>query len=163
MQDQSDEWIADRLNVAEINAVNDYTGAGYAEINKGLRDSKGKNITDQVRALDGALSKYKLGLNAKFYRGMGPIEVQAFENGVPIYEFKSLSASRSVADAFLQGQTGNKGGEVVIFNVPKGSKGAYIGMNSTIPGEKEFLLGRGQSYTVRRVNGVLEVTIHAKD
>ena len=47
--------------------------------------------------------------------------------------------------------------------VPTGAKCAYVGNNSANPGEQEFILGRLQKYTVQRVDGVMEVTIHEKD
>lgn len=52
---------------------------------------------------------------------------------------------------------------MVVFKVPARAKSAYVGDNSANPGEQEFILGRRQKYTVQRVDGVLEVTIHEKD
>lgn len=161
-QEVTNKWHL-TLSKKEGRALRDYTSNGYMGINQGLRESGGKNISPQVQALDSALDKYHLLENTKFFRGMGVDEVSAFESGNPIYEFKSLSASFDIADDFRKYQVGNEGGEVVIFNVPKGAKGAYIGTKSANPGEQEFILGREQPYTVRRVKGILEVTIHEKD
>ncbi len=162
MQKRSDEWF-NKLKIEESREIRNYTGEGYSKINSYLRNNKGKQVTEQIHAIDSALSQYKLGKNARFYRGMGPDEVKAFERGEPIYAYKSLSASFNVADEFRQYQSGNEGGEVVIFNIPSGAKGAYIGANSDNPREEEFILGRDQKYTVKRVDGNLEVTIYEED
>lgn len=48
---------------------------------------------------------------------------------------------------------------MVIFNLPKGTVGAYIGNNSAHKYEAEFLLGRNAKITSKRVNGILGVTV----
>lgn len=72
--------------------------------------------------------------------------------------YTSFSADKGPAE-FFHKQINRSSGEVVIFNLPKGTVGAYIGNNSAHKYEAEFLLGRNAKITSKRVNGILGVTV----
>ncbi len=71
----------------------------------------------------------------------------------------SLLVSTKSCRGFLNFTSANKDGRVVKFLIPKGTQGAYIGTNSSMKKESEFLLNRNLKYTVEIVDNILEVTI----
>lgn len=157
LQAQSDKWYQG-LDKDETGAILAYTGPNYMEINKNLReglDLGGHEKT--VNDLDSALKKFKTEKDYKFYRGVGEEELKFLERSSLIKDYTSLTTSESTGDVFVKL---NKTGEKVIFNVKKGVNGAFIGSNSKHKKEKEFLVGRNARITSKRVDGVLEVTIH---
>ncbi len=93
------------------------------------------------------------------YRGVSANEYDAILNGNVFKEFKSTSINKKVAEDFLNFTSANKDGRVVKFLIPKGTQGAYIGTNSSMKKESEFLLNRNLKYTVEIVDNILEVTI----
>ncbi|HAP5496894.1 TPA: NAD(+)--arginine ADP-ribosyltransferase [Enterococcus faecalis] len=163
LQDDSDKWVAG-LKPEQVNAMKDYTSDAFAKMNKILRNEKYNPrekpyLVNIIQNLDDAISKFKLKHDIITYRGVSANEYDAILNGNVFKEFKSTSINKKVAEDFLNFTSANKDGSVVKFLIPKGTQGAYIGTNSSMKKESEFLLNRNLKYTVEIVDNILEVTI----
>lgn len=168
LQVQSDEWVH-KLSYDEQQAIHDYTDTFYTRINKYLRGLDVSEYFDEyytkddlaksIKNLDSALNKFKLDENITFYRGIGLEELEFLKKSNEIKNFVSLTTDKDVvAQDFFE--YNDSKGAVVKFNVPKNSKGAYVGLNSSTPFEREFILARNSKYTIRNRNGEWEVTIY---
>lgn len=168
LQVQSDEWVH-KLSYDEQQAIHDYTDTFYTRINKYLRGLDVSEYFDEyytkddlaksIKNLDSALNKFKLDENITFYRGVGLEELEFLKKSNEIKNFVSLTTDKDVvAQDFFE--YNDSKGAVVKFNVPKNSKGAYVGLNSSTPFEREFILERNSKYTIRNRNGEWEVTIY---
>lgn len=164
-QIQSDKWV-DSLERNEVRALSNFTEDWYGDMNGLLIDPNFDSIDNDyvyfnIDYLDQALSKFSLNRAIITYRGISKKEKEFILKGDTFKEFKSMSANKKVAQDFSD-DSWDSGG-IVKFKIPKGTEGAYIGDNSEVPGEQEFLLNRGSKYTVEETDEGLEVTIIGKD
>ena len=165
LQNKSDEWYSE-LDEREKTGIRAFTDTFYDEMNGLLMDPSFDSIDDDymygnIDYLDKALSKFKLEDDIVVYRGVSTKEYEyILENNV-FNEFKSTSTYQGTANEFAE--RAREGGHVVEFKVKKGSEGAYVGNNSDVQDEREFILNRGATYTVEEKDGVLEVTINGYD
>jgi hypothetical protein len=129
------------LTSKENSSIVAYSGSAYHSINSSLR--KGDASNAHVAAIDAALAKSPgLPHDTVLKRGMGgnfPVEV-----GMTYHDKGYMSTS--VSEGF-------GGSNKMVINAPKGSKGAYL-VQSSHPGEKEFLLPRGSQIKVTKVETI---------
>ncbi len=160
----------------EKGALKDYTGNGYAELNKNLRaggaEKKAAEETAFARNLDSAISKSKLPESTVLFRGIAKHALSQNPNilktGSVITDdgFISTSLKRSVADDFNKGSGvtvrlyAYKGAYALPLNGGKPETGKNL---SGLPSEHEVLLPRSTSYRVLNVetNGKKK-TVHAE-
>lgn len=160
-KDESDSWgkqhhgkWAASLSTSERDAIEDYTGADYSQINGALRGGmnaeKGQGqIARQAREIDSAISKAPpLDADTVLFRGMGKGAGVTFKVGQEFSDkgFVSTSMDRNVGDDFAVGD-----GAFIRINAPKGTRGAYVDLLSPNDTEQEFLLPRGSRFKVRKI------------
>jgi hypothetical protein len=148
-----------KLTREEKEAVKEYTGSSYVDINKMLRTmadiNSGKIIPDYYVHLEkhtvkaivnmtSAFKHFKLGQEVITYRGVSKSETEGLEVGdtfdVQQYISTSINADRGIgygADAF-------------VIRVPKGTHGIFVAGFSQFASENELLLDRGLQLKVLR-------------
>lgn len=166
LQVQSDEWVH-KLSYDEQQAIDDYTDTFYTRINKYLRGLDVSEYFDEyytkddlvksIKNLDSALGKFRLEENITFYRGVSYEELEFLKKSNEIKNFVSLTTDKDTIAKFFIEDYG--GGEIIKFNLKKGTKGAYVGTNSANPGEREFILSRNSKYSIKNIKDQWEVTI----
>ena len=165
LQNASDEWY-NELGKREKTGIRAFTDTFYDDMNELLTDSDFVSIDDDymygnIDYLGKALSKFKLEDDIVVYRGVSTKEYEYILENDIFNEFKSTSTYQGTANEFAKRD--REGGHVVEFKVKKGSEGAYVGNNSDVQEEREFIINRGATYTVEEKDGVLEVTINGYD
>jgi hypothetical protein len=158
LQRQSDE-VYESLTHDEFDAIGEYTKKKFKQINVYLNigNTTDPKIPGYVKHIDSAMAKFELkdritvfkGTNAAWYNGweIGRVE--------PIKQYLSTSVSRNVALKYKD-NVRHEGDEPIILeiNVPKGTRGIYIGNNTDArEDEFEFLAGHGLKYRVIERNG----------
>lgn len=136
---------------SEQNALNEYSGAYYGVINRYLMQSLYKNdyfdeesMQNSIKKLDSILSKNELGNDLILYRGVSYKEFEYWKKNSVINEYKSTSISEEVANDFADGYN-------IIIKAPSKTKGYYLGNNSQMTHEKEFLMMRNQKYRILNI------------
>lgn len=148
------EW-EDSLSFDEQQAIVDYTGHQYQEINGVLR-GKEKDLSDRrkqralanIDLIDAALGKASLDEPLLVRRGFcgSPECVDKFSRLQPGDTFKDNGyVSTSLGKATQQRVMAE-------IRLPVGAKGAYVGNIALNDTEGEFLLPRGSVFRVRQVN-----------
>lgn len=146
----SNEWIND-LSAEEIRAIRKYTkNSGdlkddkfYAKLNAMLRHEIPKSdiLNYYADVISRAISKFKLKYDIICYRTLDFDSYKDFVIGEiftdPQFTSTSVVKSRTLKKPF-----------VVIINVPKGSKGAYIENISNFPNQREFLIDKNSAFRV---------------
>ena len=160
LQAESNKWM-NEITQEESNSIDNFTGTWYNDYNGLLMDPSYNSIDNEwiyenIQHLDNAIDKFSLNNDIITYRGISLKEKEAILNGDYFKEYKSTSGNAEIADNFAK----NHDGITVKFNIPKGSNGAYIGNDSTVDDEKEFLIGRGTTYEVKETSEGLEVTLN---
>jgi hypothetical protein len=142
----------------ELNALQDYTGYLYTDMNKLARKGIGAHAgttANLVDHADRALDKSRLPVDLKVYRGTKfksgfPPEYQNLQPGDVLTDWGigSTSLDASVASSFSSSY-----GDAVIFEIlaPAGSKGLYAKPFSQHKSEDEVMLPRGASLLVHSV------------
>ena len=138
-QKHTDDWWRS-LSESERQAWKNYTGSGYSEINRGLRNGGAPTPT----AVKLSRSMEKTTREFTVFRG-SPIPIEQFRVGKLWTDKGFMSTAVNPGGAW----TGTKF-EII---VSKGTKGRYIGKKSTHPGENEFLLDRGTKFRVLSITG----------
>ena len=149
------DW-GNNLSEEELIAVREYTGNGYININKTLRGIDGETFDpgreEQAVALMGALDRAEIPCDCTVYRGCSNAAFGQYENlpddqlkGKIISDFGFMSTSTKMDSAFQK--------EVMlVVDVPKGAKGAYVGYVGTCKHyENEVLFHPGQVMQVLNV------------
>jgi hypothetical protein len=163
-------YAADNYTPEELQAIQEYTGTDYFDINEKLyslpTDTKadqiqpeydGDPIPDQVKNLDNALNKMKAPYDILVYVGLGT--EYDITNFVPGKSFKfkgyrsttlnpniALNYNSRVNKTAIRQQT-----VMLQIKVKKGSKGMFVDDFSANSGESEYLLSRGSK--IKIVNG----------
>jgi hypothetical protein len=139
-QEWSDVWVK-TLSSTQRSAMKSYTGSGYIKMNGALRRSKGKEVSPSSRALSSAMRP----MDHEFtvFRGTD-IDISQFQVGKLWTEDGFMSTAINPGSAW----SGIKF-EIV---VPKGTKGAYAGTNSTVSSENEFIIDMGTKFRVIEVD-----------
>lgn len=152
------EWF-DRLPEKQREALSSYLGNDHKNINEHLRT--GKKISPELAAhipvLDRAIaSSPGLSKPATLYRGLRPGVVPAdVKPGQTISDkgFNSTSFSPWYGKPGNFGRAGQ--GDALVINAPQGTKGARM-YGAHGGGEAEFLLPRGASYRVAKIEDTPE-------
>jgi len=153
------------LTTAETLSLQEYSKAGYARINTGLRKSLKlpSNIAARVKSIDEALSKSALPVPIDVYRGMvfEPGRLNSLigkVKGGAVITFKDkgfISTSRSLSQAGSFGKRPGMefGTQAAIFRIKlkKGQNAAPIEYISSRSLEREVLLPRGNKFKIIKV------------
>lgn len=146
------------LDDAHRDAIKEYTGSMYIDVNQALRKGKPIPAADrkEMKLVDEAFSKAKTTEPMEVYRGIGPSDSDMFANlklGDSFQDkgFVSTSTDKDTADNFSRGDTPT----MLQINVPKGSKAISVDSMSVFKkggmakrSENEILLNRGGSFKV---------------
>lgn len=155
IRSQSLSWRTG-LSLQERNAVTVYTAAGYADINSFLRGFSSAYLYEGNRVhsenLHAALSRARTDAEVVAYRGIGQSGMGGWARlsdeelvGRFVYDKGFVSTSLSRSGAF-------GGATLLEIQVPRGSRGVYVGDISAVgKHEDELLLDRGQAF---RITGV---------
>ncbi|RGC68430.1 Phage minor capsid protein 2 [Micromonospora sp. MW-13] len=150
-----------QLSADERDAVYQYRGSLYANLNGALRRESGRlpdgfgfhALRDAVRQLDRALKKSRLTADVVLHRGIadplavfGPAAARPLPVGTRWTEhaYVSSTASRAVAEEFA------KGAAILTIRVPRGTGALQL---SGAEYESELLLGRGLTLRVASDTG----------
>jgi hypothetical protein len=165
LQRQSDE-VYECLTHGERTALDEYTKKKFKHINEYLntRNAIVPEIPYYVKHIDSAMAKFELkdtitvfkGTKAAWYDGWKTWCVQ------PINLYLSTSVSRDVAQKYFDKiRRGGDDAIILEINVPKGTRGIYIGNNTDArEDEFEFLAGHGLKYrVVERNNNTLKLEV----
>lgn len=131
------------------NAIKEYTGPAYAQINGTLRTSKklGKNSQEVVNRLNEAFAQPEAKANENFtvYRGITSTQLQHLAMGSTITDkgFVSTSSDANEAKKFA-----GTAGALMEIRVKKGQPAISVKDTSIYPSEKEVLLPANTSFKV---------------
>ena len=127
-----------------------YTGPGYVGINSRLRhDMSHTTSQESVREnLDSALQKGELPRDTVLYRA-GVFEGSTVGDVITDKGFVSTTATRSIAEASTSSSSRS---DVLRISASKGTKGGQLNKTSLYPHENEFLLPRGTSFRVTKID-----------
>lgn len=168
-QEKAKLWY-NKLEAKEVESIQYFTDAGHSVVNNYLNNPNNKmyshpktkeSIEDNIAKLDSALSKFSLKEDISSYRGVSEGEIEYLKRNNTFSEFKSTSLDKKIAENFSKDNSG-KGTNIVKFNLPKGTNGSFIGDNSKIRGEAEFLLARDTKYVYEEINGEKTITVLIK-
>ena len=153
-RDYHGRWTSGGASDAEKEAIKQYTGGDYLQINRelrGIRPNSGK-YSSTVEALDKMLERSSAPEATTVYRGVGSLAVEQWaaklKKGEIIDDpgFVSTSKSEGVAKRFAQQATKNM---LLKINVPKGANVSNISDLSDAPtNEQEVLLPRNSAFKV---------------
>ncbi|MCY9658129.1 ADP-ribosyltransferase [Paenibacillus chondroitinus] len=134
------------LTKDERNAIVDYTGSDYQEINENLRNGYSEPIIDKkIEDISSGLQKFDLKEPVKVFRGLSHNIFKGFAAadliGVKVTDPAFMSTSLLAKEAFS--------GKVQIeLRLPPGTYGAPVISISSFPAEYEFLLDRAINYVI---------------
>lgn len=174
--------IYNSLSESERDAVMNYSGSDYREINKSLRNyQKGDELSGTVKELTKALDKARLSSDAVLHRGCSAAELQSYLD-MPLFSVSDMdnTALQSCVNRtfsvkqFLSTSALSHGafeGDVrLTINAPKGSKALWMGPTkngdplSCYSSEYEVLFQRGTSFSISKIsreNGKINVELMA--
>jgi hypothetical protein len=134
----SDKWFRS-LSADQRSAMKSYTGSGYRTMNGNLR--KGRAPTAKDKALSSAMQP----MDHEFtvFRGT-EIDINQFQVG-GLWEDKGFMSTAINPGSAWSGVKF----EIVI---PKGTKGAYVGTNSSVAHENEFIIDMGTKFRIINVD-----------
>lgn len=181
-EDDNFSWdFWDSLTDDERNAIEEYTGSAYIDMNKILRGQSLSRSSEQrrdryeglINDCTDALSHRGLKNDTKLYRGMGSSSTLGralgMGEGVTPDQIHDLVTSGNINGlSFVEKgfcSTGINPGagwdkEVVMEIVaPKGTKGFYVDPVSTCAGEQECLLQRGAIFRIRNAEYLRDGTL----
>ena len=168
--DLANYYAAEKYTPEELQAVQEYTGTDYMDINEklyslptGIKGDQiepeydGDPIPDQVVNLDSALNKMKAPYDIMVYVGLGTeYDITQFVPG-KAFRFKGYRSTTLNPNIALNynsrvNKTASRQQTVMLqIKVKKGSKGMFVDDFSANAGESEYLLPRGSK--VKIVNG----------
>ncbi|KYM65508.1 hypothetical protein A2U16_03145 [Fusobacterium necrophorum subsp. funduliforme] len=138
------------LTQDELRAFGVYTGSGYLDINDYLLKKKNNNnfLDKIIDTIEKVMDKFETDENILAYRGVKDWHYRNIQIGDVIETgmFTSTSLRENIAKGFACST-------VFEIEIPKGTKGIYIGQNSAHPHEREFLLSHELKYKVLRREG----------
>jgi hypothetical protein len=152
------DWLGG-LEASESDALEGYTKDRHRFINEALRNGEGvlpeqdDDLKAEIEALDAALDKSEVPGNVTVFRMMSdPTMLAAFESGdlegatFVDYGYTSTTMTPEYLKTIADYSTSEP--MQVTINVPKGTRGAYLGESSAEPDEHEMLLKRGTLFRV---------------
>ena len=151
----------------ELDAIQEYTGVGYFDINEklyslptGIKANKiqpefdGDEIPAHVASLDTALNKTKCPIETLVYVGLGTdYDITNFIPGKSFafkgYRSTTLNPNIALNYNSRVNKTAQRQQTVMLqIRVKKGSKGMFVDDFSANPGESEYLLPRGSKVKI---------------
>ncbi|MCT1507050.1 ADP-ribosyltransferase [Staphylococcus hominis] len=152
------KWL-NSLSDLEKDALRKYTDNDFEVINVLLRmhEELEKSIQLQVDSISSAICKFNLSIDIIAYRGVSEEEFKnVIKNGKGTFNsfesFKSTSLNYDIAGNFsLMNQENSEYDYILIFNIPKNARGAYIESISKMKEEKEFILDKQTDYKVKDI------------
>lgn len=178
LDELSDIWW-DSLSEDQQSAFRAYT-SGYAmdinQYHRGLYDFYEEDVkmfNEMTIDLDNAINQFELNQNITVYRSVTPSAFTSFgiseeqfieeyytsiENAAnlqkkmgKVIEDKAYMSTATNLDEVFRLNDSSGIGAVYEIEVPKGSKGAYLGKHSSIEDQTEFLLGRNTKLKIESV------------
>lgn len=148
-----------------LQSLNDYTNAGYSDINKCLikKDGYDGRMKD-VANLEKIMDMYSLDEDIIVYRGTKAKHYRYLEEG-DVFEgkvFYSTSYLKDVADGFAN-SIRDDGYESLILKikVPKNTKSFFVGENGVHGDEGEFILSHKLKYKIIKKNAdYIEIEVY---
>lgn len=154
------------LTPDEIQALTDYSGSNYTNINDSLRglDTPTPENAETIRIMRETLGKSSLADDMTLYRGTSTSELGDLMDLAPdeligkSYKqsgFMSTSADQTVARQFTKNMR-------VTINAPAGSHGLNISPISKYPWEAEYLFDIGQELLItdaKMIDGILHLVV----
>jgi len=140
------------LTQDELRAFEMYTGSWYVDINEYLlkkKNNNNNNFLDKIiNTIESVMDKFETDENMLVYRGIKDWHYENIQIGDVIETgmFTSTTLVENIARDFARST-------VFEIEIPKGTKGIYIGQNSAYPHEREFLLSHKVKYKVLRREG----------
>lgn len=155
-----------QLKPNEIQALNDYSGSNYRNINDSLRglDTPTPENAETIRIMRETLGKSSLTDDMTLYRGSSTVELGDLMDLAPeeligkSYTqpgFMSTSSDAFEAQKFMKNMH-------VTINAPAGSHGLNIAPISKLPWEAEYLFDIGQQLLItdaKMVDGILHLIV----
>lgn len=157
--DNFGEW-RDSLSEVELNAFRAYAGGrAHEQINSELRGSQGdtdklsERTRFDVEDMDSALERSEVPEDVKVYRMLSdPAMLDAHDSGNLVGEtfIDDGYTSTTINPSFLKEVAQDIEGQLIeaTINLPKGTRGAYLGDASMNPEERELLIRRGTAFQV---------------
>ncbi|MER5420342.1 ADP-ribosyltransferase [Streptosporangium roseum] len=148
------------FTAADRKALRDYTGPGYTNVNKALRNPgspRDSNVQADIDALDAAMAKSVVPEDVIVHRGVGADYVQRLGGNVKDpASMRALIGKVSGEDAYLSTSAGQQSALAhkdiqLMMRVPKGTHGINVMPISASPNERELLLDRGTNWVVHDV------------
>ncbi|MBI5551138.1 MAG: ADP-ribosyltransferase [Desulfobacterales bacterium] len=148
-----DEWV-NNLSHSEKESITDYTATSYQNINGVLRGTEktySGNNAEIAENISRALKRADVPEDLVVYRGaskgaLGPLKTLPKEQMIgKVIEDKGFMSTSILKSSSFNGDIKLK------INVPKGTKGAYLGKISCYPNEAELLLDKGQKMIITEV------------
>lgn len=137
-------WAAG-CTLTQRELIKNYTGSGYAQINKALRSgSTSHPVYAQIPPLDQALEAATLHHDVYLWRGGS----QKFINTVNVGDIVQDPGYQSCSTDEKFASSWHKQGVLFRIRARTGQRGAYIASISMHPNEREYLLPRGTQYRV---------------
>lgn len=152
--------IKGSLNPSEKQAIGQYSGSAYKEINgtlrKGKAVSKGSDMAKTINAIDSAMSKMEAKQDFSVLRGVSPGSIKRwsdageFKIGATLVDkgYVSTTSSYETASGFKKGSQGYH----MVVRVKKGQAIAPIKAMSQHAGENEFLLPRNSAFQIQHID-----------
>jgi hypothetical protein len=158
LQRQSDTAYA-KLTDGERKALDEYTKKMFEHINGYLNTGSftDPKIPDYVKNIDSAMAKFELEDSITVFKGTKAAWYDGWEMGraEPINLYLSTSVSKDVAQKYCDKVRRYSDDPIMLeINVPKGTRGIYIGSNTKArENELEFLIWHGLKYRVIERDG----------
>lgn len=158
LRKDEEKWFSS-LSDLEKDAIRKYTDSDYEVINILLRTHQvlEKSIQLQVNSISSAICKFNLSIDIIAYRGVSEEEFRnVIKNDKGTFDsfesFKSTSLNYDIAGDFsLISQENSEYDYILIFNIPKSARGAYIENISKVKYEKEFILDKQTNYKLEDI------------
>ena len=155
-----------QLKPNEIQALNDYSGPNYRNINDSLRglDTPTPENAETIRIMREALGKSSLTDDMTLYRGTSTVELGDLMDLAPeelIGKSYTQSGFMSTSSDAFEAQKFMRNMHVTI-NAPAGSHGLNIAPISQLPWEAEYLFDVGQKLMItdaKMVDGILHLIV----
>lgn len=160
LEDYGEKVWKPKLTDSEIDALTRYTQNESKVINLVLNSNPGRianELKDDIDKISSAINKFKLQDDITVYRGISKEEYEQIVIGNQPFKtflsFKSTSIDEKQADIFsslsnMESSCNNIDKHILVVNVPRGSRAAYIASVSDSPKEKEFLLDKCTNYRI---------------
>jgi hypothetical protein len=176
MLDRRNKDLRGRIGDSSVEALRSYGGSGYGAINSALRSGESAYFTKpagRIRAIDSAMNKSKLDVNAVLYRGLGsthPLERMSLPELQKAIgsEFTELGyGSHSTAMHRAQGFA--SGNRIIRFQATADVHGIWMrGAGVGVHTEQEFLVHRSSRFKITNVSAsgdsiVIDVELLAQE